>query len=176
MGELPLPRWKQGHYPIIHIYAADGRLTKIEVEAVKVNMDSAIIPNNPILFSVWESLRPWLKNNGDHYQLQWGGDGNHWGWGSPQFPRGDWGEEVKFKKLAIYNRFQHMDSIDETTPFKNVLPRDARGFGYLRLYRSIIYNGQGGYLGKISHEGRNVNIIKIWGDSQEPINDVGNVK
>ena len=32
---------------------ADRRLIKIEVEAVKVNMDLAMIPKNPILFMVW---------------------------------------------------------------------------------------------------------------------------
>ena len=40
---------------------AEGRLVKIELEAIKVNVELAMIPKTTRPFTVWESSRPWLE-------------------------------------------------------------------------------------------------------------------
>ena len=61
----------------------------------------------------------------------------------------------------MYNSFQQMDWISETMLFGSILPGNTWEFGYLWLDISILYDGQRGSLGKISHEGSKVNIVTL---------------
>ena len=164
---------------------ADGRLIEIEVEAVKVNMDfmgqSTSYDSDDTKNSKPVSGLDVIKAMvGTTKEIVLDSDGEVVAITEDEellnFLEETGGRRGQVEKLAMSNSFQQMVRITEAVAFDSVLPGDAWEFDDLQLDSSILYDGQGDYLGKISHEGRQLHVITLEGNSQELIDDVGNVK